>query len=309
MTESITSDLKIKGGNIHVSAVHNKKFQCALLHIDFKTDEKTLLTYLLQKYVCEKRLCVGLNMNNAITSAIVGETSIALFVPENKLTQNISLLYTYLHKSHLSTQQAKQCGSGNYKKLCNSLRNFDVTITGKCKNFIQAVKNNAPKIENLINQINSVEAKEREAFSYNTTSTERSVDLNDFDSTAQLYLAICVEDIPCRITKNKITFLSNHGYERFEEKMMWKDVLQAKVKSFLTQTGSVGTPSSNDKGGEKFKAKCKNILTCENTLCSIIGKLHGVKHSFSDVNELKKVDSEAMSKVRSLKVKCSGCDK
>ena len=88
--DHITKSLSLKSGSVNISAQHNKKFQCAVLYVEFETSQKQLLSILLQKYITEKRLGTGLNMNNAIYQAISGETSIALFVPENKLTNNIA---------------------------------------------------------------------------------------------------------------------------------------------------------------------------------------------------------------------------
>lgn len=300
---NISSSVKIDGGNIKFKATHNKKFQSTLLFIDFETSQKNLLNLLLQKYVSEKRLFAGVNMNNGIYSAITGETSIFLIVPENKITQNISLLYTYLTKTHLTSQQAKLCGSGDYKKLSSDIKNFDVIITGKCKNFINALKNKAPKIEHMVSQINAITPKERENISVDKVDSDigKTISLSGFSDEAMLYMSICLEDVPCKISKDKITLLSKNGLEKINEKMMMKDVFQGKVKSFLTQTGAVGSPSSNDTGGKKFKEKSEMILSCENVLANIFSKLRGFNFSFSDVSQLKKVDSEAMAKVKSTK--------
>lgn len=304
MAESGSSELKFKGGSVHISATHNKKMQTAILFVEFKTGEKNLLSYMLQKYAAEKRLCSGINMNNGVSSVITGETSIVLFVPENKITQNIVLLYAYLAKTHLTSQQCKVCGSGNYKKLASDIKDFDVTITGKCKNFIHALKNKTPKIENMLNQFSNIEHKNRESFEIAVKKRPgESLSLPDLDATAMFYLGICCENIPCVINKNKITFLDKNGFERFEEVMLFKDAFQAKVKTFLTQTGSVGSPASNDKGGAKHKEKCKMILQCENVLAKIFSKVRGFNYSFDNVNELKKVNSDAIAQVRTIKVK------
>lgn len=303
--EYISTDVKIKGGNIKIKATHNKKFQSALLFIEFDTSQKNLLNLLLQKYSCEKRLFTGINMNNGIYSSITGENSILMIVPENKITQNISLLYAYISKTHLTSQQAKLCGSGDYKKLSSEVKEFNVIVTGKCKNFINALKNNAPKIVNMVNQINAITPKDRDNINVDKVDSciGKTITIDNLSNEAMLYLSICMEDIPCKISKDKLTLLSKNALERLEEKMMWKDTFQGKVKSFLNQTGAVGSPSANDTGGKKFKAKSDMILTCENVLASIFSKLRGFNYSFDDVSELKKVNSEAMNKVKSLKLK------
>lgn len=300
---NITSTVKITGGSIKFKATHNKKFQSALLFMDFETSQKGLLNLLLQKYVSEKRLFAGVNMNNGIYSAITGETSLLLIVPENKITQNISLLYTYLNKTHLTSQQAKLCGNGDYKKLSSDIKEFDVIITGKCKNFINALKNNAPKIEHMVSQINATSPKDRENISADTVESDigKVISLSGFSDEAMLYMSICLEDVPFKISKDKLTLLSENAVEKINEKMKWKDVFQGKVKSFLTQTGAVGSPAANDTGGKKFKEKSEMILDCENVLASIFSKLRGFNFKFSNVSQLKKVDSEAMAKVKSTK--------
>ena len=303
--EQISTTLKAGNSNIKIQATHNKKFGNALLFINFNTSQKDLLRSLLQKYASEKRLYTGVNMNNGIVSAITGETSILLIVTDNKLTQNISLLYTYLNKSKLTSQQAKLCRSGNYNTLSNDIKNFDVIITGKCKNFINALKNNAPKIDNLKNQIAAVQPKDRENFTTDHVPDEsfigKTVSLGGLSNEAMLYLSVCVEDVPCKISRDKLTFLSENGLQQFAEKMIWKDVFQAKVKTFLGQTGAVGSPSANDTGGRKYKAKCETILACENVLAEIFSKLRGFNYSFSKVEDLKKVNSASIASVKSIK--------
>lgn len=305
--EHYKTTLDIKGGNVEIEAQHNKKFQCAVLFIDFNTSQKDLLCLLLQKYIEEKRLSTGLNMNNAIYAAIPGETSIALFVPENKICNNISLLITYLNKTHLTSQQAKYIKAGDYATLASDIKAFSVTVTGKCKTFIAALKSKATKITNLTNQLSAIEPKSREVFN-NAKVTESEfgtkIRFDGSSDTAKLYASILLEDIPAKISNNEITLLCTHsGASRLTEKLLFKDVLQGKVKSFLTQTGSVGTPAANDTNGAKFKVKSKYILDCENTLADVYARLRGFDYSFSKAEDLKKVDSAALSKVKAISVK------
>ena len=113
---------------------------------------------------------------------------------------------------------------------------------------------------------------------------------------------LLLEEIPAIVGSNEITFLCPHGaITRLSEKLLFKDVLQGKVKSFLTQTGAVGTPAANDTDGSKFKAKSAYILACENTLAEIYSKLRGFNYSFSNAEALKKVDSVALAKVKAIK--------
>lgn len=304
MSENISMNVKLDKGSISFKAIHNKKFQTAVLFVEFKTSQTSLLSLLLQKYTMEKRLFTGVNINNGIHSIITGEKSIMMLVPENKITQNISLLYTYLLKSHLTSQQTKLCGTGDYDKLSTDISNFNVIVTGKCKNFINALKNNTPKIVNMINQINATSPKNRSSFNVSTFDSDinKYITLSDMNNNALIYLAICVEDIPCVISKDKIKFLSKNGRACFNEKMSWKDAFQGKIKSFLNQTGAVGSPSANDVNGAKYKEKIEKILQCENMLATIISKLHGFQFTFSNVDELKKIDSNALNKIKSIRI-------
>ena len=303
--EHFKTTLSFKGGNVEIEAQHNKKFQCAVLFVEFNTSQKDLLCLLLQKYIEEKRLGVGLNMNNAIYAAISGESSIALFVPENKLCNNIALLVSYLHKSHLTSQQSKYIKSGNYDKLSSDIQAFNVIVTGKCKTFIAALKSNATKINNLKAQLSAIEPKKRESFTTSNITdscygTEIKCDLSS--SNAKLYASILLEEIPAKITSSGITLLCTDGtVSKLSGKLLFKDVLQGKVKSFLTQTGAVGTPAANDTNGTKFKAKSAYILDCENCLAEIYSKLRGFSYSFSSAEDLKKVDSAALAKVKAIR--------
>lgn len=301
---SASKTLSLSHGSVKISAQHNKKFQCAVVFIDFETTQKDLLCLLLQKYIEEKRLFSGINMNNSIYSAISGETSIALFVPENKITNNIALLASYLHKTELKSMENRIIHSGDYDKLSSDIQSFNVIITGKCKTFIGALKSNATKITNLVNQLNACEPKQREKFNNANVVESAFGETISFDGTsglAKLYASIVLEDVPVKITNSGITLLSPRADERIAEKMMFKSVFQGKVKSFLTQTGAVGSPAANDAGGAKFKAKSKYILDCQNDLAEIYSKLRGFNYSFSNAEELKKVDSAALTKVKAIR--------
>ena len=304
--ESTTSTLKAGSVEVKISALHNKKFQCTILYVQFDTTEKILLSLLLQKYISEKVLVNGININNNIYSAIPGESSIVLFVPENKLTQNIVLLYSYLMKSKLTSQQSKLCKNGNFKKLSSDIKTFRINITGKCKNFVAALKNEAPKIERLKESLKAIEPANRE----NITNEgfvpfETEIDGGESISDVMMYLSIVLGNEPCLIKKSgssvKITCLSPYGESRIKSFAIWKDTFQGKIKSFLVQSGSIGSPSANDKGKVKFNEKVKNIMKCQNELAYIYSDVRGFKFSFNNEEELKKVNSEAMAKVRTLK--------
>lgn len=303
VVESASSTLKSGSVEVKISAIHNKKFQCAVVYVQFDTKESELLSLLIQKYVSEKVLVNGLNINNNIYNAIPGEQSIAIFCPENKITQNITLLYAYLMKTKLTSQQAKLCSSGNYKSLASDLKSFKVNITGKCKNFVAALKNEAPKIERLKESLKGIDAAARDDIKGDGfTRYETEVEGGD---DVMMYLSIVMGNEPCIIKKSgsnvKVTCLSPMGESRIKGFSTWKDTYQAKIKTFLGQSGSIGSPSANDKGGERFKEKVKDIMKCQNELAFIYSDVRGFKYSFGSEDELKKVNSEAMAKVRGFK--------
>ena len=155
----------------------------------------------------------------------------------------------------------------------------------------------------MVAQINATTPKERENISVDKIDSDigKTITLNDFSPKAMLYMSICLEDIPCKISKDKLILLSKNATEKINDKFTWKDTFQGKVKSFLTQTGAVGSPSANDAGGKKFKEKSEMILECENILAEIFSRLRGFEYKFSNVEDLKKIDSEAMMKVKSTK--------
>lgn len=296
--------LSTKGGKIDINAVFNKKFKQAVLFVDFKTTQKKLLAALLHKYAVEKCLTNGVSMVNGIISAISGETSIVLVVPDNKITNNIALLRAYLGKAKLSAAVQKQVGKGDYNKLVKDINSFDVIVTGACRTFCKALDNNEKKIDTLISNLNSIKDVDRESFS-NDDIGYCSVEFSG-NATAQLYASICLGNIPCNVHKDRIEFLTPDGCEQFRTRMMYKDTFQALVKQFLRQTGACGSPAANDAGGKKYKEKCDYILLCEATLSEIYSRLRGFEYKFLNISQLNAVDAEAMSNVKKIKLpKCS----
>lgn len=310
MSISHSSTLKDRGVEIKISTLHNKKFQSSVCYIEFDTSQKSLLSLLLNKFVCEKCVNAGATCTTQILSAIPGQTSIALIVPENKLTQNIQVLYGYLQKTKLTSQQAKLCTDGNYKTLANDLKHFEVTITGKCKNFTAALSNKAPKIDRLIKSLGAIEPNgNREACGNGQKGEETSVEFEGGDDiqTTMMYASVFMGNVPCTISKSgsnvKITLLAGGGPCILKQLLLFKDALQGKVKGFLGQSGACGSPSANDKDKSKYNEKVKGILACQNELAAIYSGVRGFKFSFKNKEELKKVNSDSISKVKGMKVK------
>lgn len=300
----------IEGGkaSVKIDATHNSKAKTALLLFEFHTKEEDLLNALLRKYKMEKVSAHAFNPNNHIYHAMLGDCSIAINVPENKIAQNIVLMYSYLAKSELRGRYKKSIKEGNYKNMMSDISSFKVVINGKCNRFIQQIKTDKAK-DKISNGFKLVSPKDREKISNDKVEDQCScVGIVDtVDDTAQMYLAAAMSDIPCYFKKSgkntEIHFYTCADCCAFEEFLMMKEkvILQTNVRSFLTQSGNVGVPSANDKGGEKFKEKCKNILASENSLAYILSKLKGFSFKFDDVKELKKVDQKAMSAIMRVK--------
>lgn len=301
---SLKQTVSESGISISFDIQHNKKFQSVILYVSFSTKQEKLLSILLRKYAAEKCLVCGLNPNNNIYSAIPGKNSIVLFVPENKITQNISLLYNYLMKTKVSALQSKYIDSYNYSTLAADIKKMSVIITGKCKNFIIAVKNKNGKIERMFESMKIASSIVRENGSGkgedDTCKFVTPVKEADKNLVA-LYLSIVLGHIPCEfnVKANEIEVEVACGcLDCVKEIFKFKDVFQGKIKSFLVQTGSVGSPSANDKDGKQWKQKANYILDCENVLASVFSGVRGFDYSFKNVDALKSVDSKAIACVK-----------
>ena len=306
---SASTTLKDRSCEVKVSTLHNKKLQASVCYIEFDTSETSLLGLLLSKYAFEKCVKCGVNTASQIYTAIPGKNGIVLVCPENKLTQNITILYNYLQKAKLTSAQAKFCTDGNYKKLSGDIKKFEVTITGKCKTFTAALQNKAPKIDRMIKSIGAVEPNASRENCGNGSVEQCSVefDAGEDPQTTMLYASIFMGDTPCVISKSgqniKLTLIGCSANCVLQSKLLFKDTLQTKVKGFLGQSGACGSPSANDKGGSKYNEKCKEILACQNELAGVFSSVRGFKFSFKNKDELKKVNTEALACVKSMKVK------
>lgn len=304
-----STTLKNGGVELKISTFHNRKFQSSVCYVSFDTSEKTLLALLLTKYANEKCITAGLNASTQIYSCIPGERGIVLIVPENKITQNITILYGYLQKAKLTSQQAKYCTDGNYKKLSNDIKHFEVEITGKCKNFTAALQNKAPKVDRLIASLGAISPNtgREECGNGSEDGFEVVFDGGDDVSTTMLYASVFMGSTACVISKSgndvKIKLIGSNDGGEIKNKLLFKDTLQAKVKGFLGQSGACGSPSANDKGGAKYNEKCKLIMAGQNELASMYADVRGFKFSFKGKDELKKVNSDSIAKVKAMKVK------
>ena len=307
---SFENSVKLSAGGIKVdiSAVVNKKAQAAQLFVEFNTKETDLLSQLLQKYILEKCSNGGLNLNNFIYSGVAGESSILLTVPENKLFNNIILLWNYLAKTELKGKQRDQCKSGNYDKLMSDIKSFKVLVAGKCKLFCAHLDNKA-KTDKLMTSLSAIEAKKRESISstkYEEIKEKLIVDSSDKD--VALYLSALFGHHCVKIAQNSgkttVYFLNRDALGFATDLMLKKEsvIIRTAAKSFLTASGNIGTPSSSDTGEKKFKEKCKLILNSENQLAEIYSTLRGFSYSFKTVDDLKNVNGDAVSAITRAKL-------
>lgn len=305
MSIKTSKTVSFKGGSVKFNVVYNKKNMYSCVFLEFETSQSKLLERLLEQFCVEKCLTTGINVNNGIISAIHGESSIVIYCPENKITNNIINIYMYLSKAKLNSPNQKIVKTGDYNKLSKEIKNFSVRVCGKCKTFIKNLDEDSAKIQRFKDCMERVEAKSRDNIS---VDTEPKDDLTmDYyfqksnDSLGQLYLSIIARDVPCKITKGKIQFYTSGGISKFKDMLLHKNVYQGLVKSFLTQAGNVGSPASNDTGGKKYKEKINTIMDVENQMSYIYSHLRGFSYQFKGVDEIKKVDPTLMSGLKTLK--------
>lgn len=302
--DSFSTSLKLANGKVDIDAHFNKKFATAVVFIDFRTTQHALLSALLQQYATEKTLNVGVTMTTGIVSIVTGESSVMMYVPESKITNNIHILFNYLMRTELPAAIVKVYGGGDYNKLASDIRSFTVTVTGKCRNFIAALKNGTAKIVQMKVQLEACEPKERSptpATPVIETSVGKSITYDGSSDDAKLYMSIMMGDVPCNVTADRVTFLSPNGYDRYIEKMEWKKTFQAKAKAFLVQSGNVGTAAANDTDGEKAKAKAMDILENQNVLAMMVSRLRGFDYEFGSVEALRAVNAKALACVKAAK--------
>jgi len=280
--------VKKHGVEIKFETALNKQNVLCFVYIQFDTKECDLLCAILKKYVYEKVLSCGLNTNNHIHSAIYGCNGIVLSVPENKVTNNIALLYKYIAKTSLTTAQKKECGSGSFSKLEKDLKSFNVYVSGKCKNLIQALKNTAPKIENMMETISNIEFKKQEDFEY-PKPEEVTYEIDENDDIAMMGISISMGNIPCYIHKSgskiQIKLCESSDRDRMNSFMSMSRLNNYRIKNFISQSGNIGTPSKNDKDKSKFNEKVKRIEDSQELLIKIFSEIRGFKVSSKTVKD------------------------
>lgn len=289
MTKFALSGKRVK---VDVEAAINKSAKICIVYIKIDNVEKEVF----RKYIYEKCLATGVNYNNHIYSAIYGSSGIVIAIPENKITQNVILFYNYLAKHNKVEKE------------------FKIMVSGKCKNFMTAVKNEAPKITRMLEaldviskrtitgglmNVKSSSGKTKLKTSGGKTDGGQKTDSEDdedenlsftFDSSStmtMMYLSIIIGDKSCDIKKVsgkiKVEFFQLSDAVAFSELFKMSKIFQYRIKNFLTQSGNVGKQSANDKDGKVFKAKVKVITDSQNLLAKIYSNIRGFNYEFSEI--------------------------
>jgi hypothetical protein len=300
----ISKKLSSKHIQANIEAVVNKKNQLATVSITFDT-KSSLLFPLLQKYAYDK--CPGIcrNTNNHIHSVLVGEKSICIVVPETKILSNILLIYKHLQRARISANYVKYLPKSkhSYNTLAKDVQSFNVSVVGKCKNFIRNISENTPRVEAFLKNLSTIDKGDRDDVEGKGIAFECSNTLkfDNLSSDGLLYLSIVTCQIPSSISKSSITFLDAGGSCMFYELLAHKTSFQDRVKAFLLQGGAIGTPSKGDKDKSKFKEKKNSIERILKIAVSILEDLHDVKLSVpSDLT----VNHEIIAEIKRIKASC-----
>lgn len=269
---------------LHINATFNNKAKVANMLIKFNTSESELVNVLLAKYRLEKLSTIGQNINNQILSVILGDKCIVITCPDEKVSHNIVLLLSYLSKTSVKNV------NGSFDKMFDG--DIEINVGGKCKKFMQ-ILNNVEQPDVFENVIDSIELKGNVEGTGNIdTVVKKSVVFNTTTDIFKMYLSIVLQDIACTFEQSgdelKVSFLSDTDVSKYEELVRCKErvILQTRIRSFLTQSGTIGTPAANDKGQVHFKRKVQNILASENALAKIYANLRGFDFTFNNEDEL-----------------------
>lgn len=296
--------IRYEGGTVRVRAIFNRKSSANVLCLKYNTKEDRLLYVILEKFIAEKVLDCGLNINNQITSGFATNKGIVVTVPDNKIFSVIAQIQRYILNTTLNITQQKIVGSGSYSRLYKDIGTFDAMIIGKCRLTERALGNSRDKkIENFVRAMDAIAYRDKDDFDANAPYEIETIKGGSLNAAAKLAFAVCYSHLPFYFEGNDIKLLSPTALSDLEERAVYKNSFQGKVKAFQTQFGNVGSPSSNDAGQKKFKEKCKLIQESVNFMAEIYGALHGFNYHFSNLDAIKSVDSEAIAAAKSVKIK------
>ena len=302
-----SQQIKSKLFNVSIDATVNPKDFLAIMFFKFDTTEKELLNALLEKYEHEKAASTQFNPNNKIVKCMRGNCCIAVVVPHGSILSNISLLLGYLAKTEIKGETKKYV-SGKYSKLMKDIKEVDVKVVGHVKRFVEMLKSDKKdRLDKFANSLDKINIKDRDDPDGDKSYEVGTATVDDIDETSAMYMAIVLADVCCSFSKSsntlKINFDRPIDAEHFKDIMRIKEkvVFQTQVRSFLTQSGTIGIPSAKDRDKSMFKKKVSNIMNSENALAYIYAKLKGISYKFKDEGELKTTDNEALSTIMKAK--------
>ena len=301
-----SNQIKSKLFTVNIDATVNPKDFLTIMFFKFDTTEKEILNALLEKYEHEKVVGTQFNPNNKIVKCMRGDCCIAIVVPHSNILNNITLLLGYLSKAEIKGESKKYV-RGKYSKMMKDIKEVDVKIVGHVKRFVETLKNNKKALDKVADNLDKIIPKDRDDVDMDKGYLLPSATIENVDETATMYMAIILANVCCSFTKNagnlKINFARPIDVEKFKDILRIKEkiVFQTHVRSFLTQSGTIGIPSSKDKDGTMFKKKIAGIMNSENALAYIYAKLKGISFKFKDETELKTTDNEALSTIMKIK--------
>jgi hypothetical protein len=267
----------------------------------FKTKEEILLYQLLNKFIAEKTLICGLNVQNQIAGAYATSNGIVFTVPDNKVYNSIVQLYKYLMTKQLSAPQLKCVGAGSYNKLHSDIKNFEVFIVGKCRTSLKALTDNTTKISVFTKAMSAIEPVKFDDFEVNVKGEFypqlMKVELKGFNDKAKFMFAVCYAGLPFVVDGNMIKLLDATAQEAMAKRGLVKNTFSPRVKAFVSQ---FGIPSSGSDA--KTREKNNTIVDSVNISAELFGKLYGVEYRFKNASDVKEIDSEAIGMIKKVKV-------
>ena len=298
-----TKTVKYEYGTITFRALFNKKHPLATVFIHYKSTERRLLYVILEKFINEK-LTLGFNPNNNIPQAVCTTEGILMKVQDSKIFSVIQQVQRYVCNTFLNTLQSNLAEKGNYQNLYKSINSFDVFIVGGCRNTEKALAGVKPrKLELFVKGLNATTYKEKDDFNMAHKYEPVEIETGLNTPLERMMFIASYGSLPYTFKGSKIVCLNPSVPELLKHVSIFKNIFQAKVKTFQTSFGNIGSPSANDKDGKKFKEKCALILASESLLSEMYATLHRVEFRYKSLDELKQVDPEAMKKVKAIKIK------
>lgn len=316
-----SAQIKSKLFNVSIDATVNPKDFASIVFFEFETTEKELLNALLEKYEQEKVAKTQFNPNNKIIKCMRGNCCIAVVCPYSVIFNNITLLLSYLAKAEIKGESRKHAKgknskkhldritvNGKYDKMMKDIKDVSVTVVGRVARFVETLKNNKQRLDKIGAALDRITVKDRDDLYGDTKYEVGSATVKNSDDTAAMYMAIVLADVCCHFTKSsgnlKISFSREGDFEKFKNLMRVKEriIFQTQVRSFLTQSGTIGGSSSGRKGADALARKIGNIMNSENALAHIYAKLKGISYKFKDKDDIRCIDNEALSTIMKVSI-------